>query len=466
MIKQNQTFFNRCSAAIDTVIAFAAVLIAYWLRFLVLPGAYESLPFSFYVYMSIIYATMHLIVYLCSGFYRLIRLNRYYTVLTRIFVNETICVLMGISVLFIFKFSDTSRIVIFISYMLDLLLICSKHMLTRLILRAYRKKGYNLKHVLLIGSGETARGYAQMINKHREYGYHLLGYISPTEDWESMNYLGDLSAIEAVLDEKAPDETIIALQAKNYVYIESVIKACEHAGVHLRIVPCYDKYISSNIDVENLEGTNLIGIRSIPLENAGRAMLKRAMDILVSIIALIITSPILLAAVIGIKLTSPGPIIFKQERIGKDKKPFTMYKLRSMKVNDSSDTAWSQDSDDRKTAFGSLLRKFSIDELPQFWNVLKNDMSVVGPRPEIPFYVDQFKDEVPLYMIKHYVKPGITGWAQVNGLRGDTSIKERVEHDVYYIENWTWWLDLKIMAMTVLRIKNTEQLIAGKNVKA
>ena len=167
----------------------------------------------------------------------------------------------------------------------------------------------------------------------------------------------------------------------------------------------------------------------------------------------------MLLAAVGVKLSSPGPIIFRQKRVGLNKKPFYMYKFRSMRVNAASDTGWSTNSDPRKTRFGSFIRKFSIDELPQFFNVLKGDMSLVGPRPELPHFVDQFKEEIPLYMVKHQVRPGITGWAQVNGLRGDTSIKERIEHDVYYIENWSILLDIKILFLTLFKgFVNQEKL--------
>ena len=187
-------------------------------------------------------------------------------------------------------------------------------------------------------------------------------------------------------------------------------------------------------------------------------IIKRAIDIMGSIVALILFSPIMLVVAILVKKSSPGPIIFAQERIGLGNKPFKMYKFRSMRVNDRQTTGWSTNSDPRKTRFGSFIRKFSIDELPQFFNVLKGDMSLVGPRPELPFFVNQFKESVPLYMVKHQVRPGITGWAQVNGFRGDTSIKGRIEHDIYYIENWTFLFDIKILFMTVFRFSNSEKL--------
>lgn len=215
----------------------------------------------------------------------------------------------------------------------------------------------------------------------------------------------------------------------------------------------------SRPSIDEVGDVSLVNLRHIPLDNIGNAFLKRAVDIVGSLLLILCTSPIMLFAAIGVKLSSPGPILFKQERVGLNKKPFYMYKFRSMRVNDKQNTGWSTNSDPRKTKFGSFIRKFSIDELPQFFNVLMGDMSLVGPRPELPYFVNQFKESVPLYMVKHQVRPGITGWAQVNGFRGDTSIQGRIEHDIYYIENWTLLFDIKILFMTVFKFSNSENIV-------
>ncbi len=201
-------------------------------------------------------------------------------------------------------------------------------------------------------------------------------------------------------------------------------------------------------------------------DNLGNAFIKRAADIVCALLLIALTSPLMLIAAIGVKLSSPGPVIFKQERVGKDKKTFYMYKFRSMKVNSSQNTGWSKNEDDRKTWFGSLIRKCSVDELPQFFNVLKGDMSLIGPRPELPFFVEQFREEIPRYMVKHQVRPGITGWAQVNGFRGDTSITKRIEYDLYYIENWSPAFDLRILLMTVFCMFNKEKINSRRDKKA
>ena len=207
-------------------------------------------------------------------------------------------------------------------------------------------------------------------------------------------------------------------------------------------------------------GLPLINIRRVKLDDTAADLAKRVMDVVGSALLIVLTSPVMLLAAVGTRLSSPGPVIFRQERIGRDRKPFYMLKFRSMRVNDEQDSAWSTKQDDRRTKFGSFIRKCSLDELPQLWNVLRGDMSLVGPRPEIPRFVDQFKNEVPLYMVRHQVRPGITGWAQINGFRGDTPIKARVERDIFYIENWDFWFDMRILLATVFRGKfiNDEQL--------
>lgn len=226
------------------------------------------------------------------------------------------------------------------------------------------------------------------------------------------------------------------------------------------MVPFYSDYLPARPTIDVLDECKLINVRQTPFDNLLNAAVKRGLDILGSLILIILTSPIMLVTAIGVKLSSPGPIIFKQERIGLNKKPFMMYKFRSMRVNVQQETGWSTDYDPRKTHFGSFIRKFSLDELPQFFNVLKGDMSLVGPRPEVPFHVEHFKEEIPRYLVRQQVRPGCTGWAQVHGLRGDTDIAERIRYDIWYIENWTVALDIKIIFRTVFggKMVNDEKL--------
>ena len=249
------------------------------------------------------------------------------------------------------------------------------------------------------------------------------------------------------------DEVAITLNLNEYHKLEQIVAICEKSGVHTKFVPDYYNFISTNPYTEDLDGLPVINIRNVPLTNTVNRMIKRLIDIIGSIVALILFSPIMLVVAILVKKSSPGPIFFAQERIGLGNRPFKMYKFRSMGVQDPKKEAkeWTTKNDARVTPVGRIIRKTSLDELPQFWNVLKGDMSLIGPRPERPLFVEKFKEEIPRYMIKHQVRPGITGWAQVNGFRGDTSIRSRIEHDLYYIENWSLGLDIKILFLTFFK---------------
>ncbi|HZG78346.1 MAG TPA: exopolysaccharide biosynthesis polyprenyl glycosylphosphotransferase, partial [Paenibacillus sp.] len=255
-----------------------------------------------------------------------------------------------------------------------------------------------------------------------------------------------------IMEEKLIDEVIIALPLNAHHKLPYIIETCEKAGVKALIIPDYFDYLPARPYFDNFAGIPLINVRDIPLDELRNRVLKRGFDIIFSIICILITFPLLLAIAIGIKLTSPGPIIFKQERVGLNRRTFNMYKFRSMRMQteSDSDTKWTVENDPRRTKFGAFLRRTSLDELPQFFNVLFGHMSVVGPRPERPYFVEQFKEEIPKYMVKHHIRPGITGWAQSNGYRGDTSIAERIKHDIFYIENWTFFFDIKIILKTIV----------------
>ena len=259
-----------------------------------------------------------------------------------------------------------------------------------------------------------------------------------------------LTSVFRILPENKLDEIAITLSLKDYDYLEGVVDICEKSGVHTKFIPDYSSLIPSRPYTEDLMGLPVINIRYVPLTNTGNMVIKRAMDIVGSIFGIIITSPIMLISAILVKLSSPGPVIFKQERVGLHNKPFYMYKFRSMAMQTAAEEkkGWTVRNDPRVTGIGKVLRRTSIDELPQLFNILKGDMSLVGPRPERPQFVEKFKEEIPRYMVKHQVRPGLTGWAQVNGLRGDSSIKKRIEYDIYYIENWTIGFDIKIILMT------------------
>ena len=462
MIKENQKLLNRLHVLSDGVILYLSLPAAFWVRFYILPGGYISVPLSRYLLLGAALTWAQLFLYAAFGLYQSFRKVRLRRELERLWLGSALMLAVLLSALFVQHYIDFSRLTLVIWFFLSTGILSCKRVVLRRILRHFRQKGYNQKHVLLIGGGEMARNYWDTVRSDRELGYTVTGYVSacPQQDMGGLKWLGGYETLGGMLDKYRPDEAVCAIAPEDYRRMPEIIAACEKAGTKLSIIPFYAKYMPSNPQFDELEGIPLLNFRRIPLDNWANAFCKRAMDIAGALALIIVSSPVMLLCAIGVKLSSPGPLIFKQERIGRDKKPFYMYKFRSMRVNSTQDTGWSTDHDARKTKFGAFMRKCSLDELPQFFNVLKGDMSLVGPRPEIPYYVEQFKEEVPLYMVKHQVRPGITGWAQVNGLRGDTSIKARVEHDVYYIEHWSLLFDIEILLTTVFRGKfvNSEAL--------
>lgn len=329
--------------------------------------------------------------------------------------------------------------------------------LLRKILRSMRSKGYNQKHLILVGYSRAAEGFIDRVNANPEWGYKVRGILDDHEEWgkeyKGVRVIGRTDDLETILELNTLDEIAITLSIREYEKLEHIVADCEKSGVHTKFIPDYHNFIPTRPFMEDLQGLPVIHIRHVPLTSLLNATMKRAVDLFGAMVALLLFSPFMLVTVIGIKLTSPGPVIFSQERVGLHNKPFKMYKFRSMEVQTAAKekSQWTTPGDPRVTPIGRFIRKTSIDEMPQLFNVLKGDMSLVGPRPERPFFVEKFKEEIPRYMIKHQVRPGMTGWAQVNGYRGDTSITKRIEHDLYYIENWTLGFDFKILFLTFFK---------------
>lgn len=453
MVKENQRILNLVNIISDGIIIFISFIIAYFLRFYVLDGGFSVFGLDYYIFVSAIITPLFILLYGGLGLYESFRSKKFGDELALVIKGNLIGTLALLTFFFVVKSVDVSRLVIVMFFFINIIGVSSKRAILRKSLKSYRKKGYNLKHVLLIGSGDLARGYIDALNNNKDLGFSIDGYVSDgiLDNGLDFKKLGDLKDLENIMANKSFDEVVAALEAEDYKRIPEVINICEKTGTKLSVIPFYTKFMPTKPYIDEIDGIPLINIRRIPLDNMANNIIKRGVDIVGALILILLTSPIMIIAAIGTKLSSPGPIIFKQERVGLNKKIFTMYKFRSMRINAEEKSGWSTDNDPRKTKFGSFIRKFSIDELPQFFNVLFGDMSLVGPRPEIPHFVEQFKETIPLYMVKHQVRPGITGWAQVNGLRGDTSIKKRVEFDVYYIENWAFFFDIKILFLTAFK---------------
>ena len=370
---------------------------------------------------------------------------------------NTIGLMAFILFLYLSKQSDFSRTMIFIFFVIN---VCVEVIVRNIIregLRNMRRNGYNQKHVLLVGYSRAAEQYIDRVKANPDWGYVIRGILADNiprgTEYRGIKVLGRTENLTIILPENRLDEIIITLGLAEYHKLEHIVSMCEKSGVHTKFIPDYNNIIPTRPYTEDLLGLPVVNIRRVPLNNMLNAFVKRCVDLFGAVVALILFSPVMAITVAIIKATSPGPLIFRQERIGLQNKPFQMYKFRSMIVQDkeSEKKGWTTKEDPRVTPIGKFIRKTSIDELPQLINVLKGDMSLIGPRPERPQFVEKFREEIPRYMVKHQVRPGLTGWAQVNGYRGDTSIKKRIEYDLYYIENWSLGFDFKILFLTFFK---------------
>jgi len=461
VIRRNQKLLNAVNMILDALLILFSYLLATYIRYDIMYGAFPALQLAWSpacLRGALVYTVVLVSAFYAFRLYGSYRFQSQIRELSVIFMINAVGAAAITAVLYVTRFADFSRLAIFFFFLLSTVLVSAKRICLRALLRYFRKKGYNQKHVIVVGNGHFARQYMEDVKGRPYLGFVVDGYVSKTEKVNMGKRLGEYEDLQSVLEEYSADELIVALEPHEIHFMEHVLTCADKEGIKVCIIPFYNDYIPTHPVVDVIGHTKLINIRTTPLDNVLWQIAKRAMDIVGALCLAVLTSPLMIVAAIGVRLSSPGPIIFKQERVGKNKKEFRMYKFRSMRVNDTADTAWSTDADPRKTRFGSFIRKCSIDELPQLFNVLKGDMSLVGPRPEIPFYVRHFKEEVPLYLVRQQVRPGITGWAQVHGLRGDTSIEKRVEYDIWYIENWSLWLDIKILFMTAFGgMKNNEK---------
>lgn len=339
-----------------------------------------------------------------------------------------------------------------------LLLLFKKRVIIYLV-RLSRKHRDIVKKVIIIGDNrESARSFVKEVINDKHSGIMLIGGVGRKMGVDTgCEKLGDFEDLREVLEKCRPDYAVFAVDSYESQQLVDMVNTCDDHCVKVYFLPVIYGFFKSSKQVERVGTIPIINIHSTPLDNSVNRFMKRMVDVVGALLLIILTSPVMLAAVIGVRISSPGPILFKQVRVGYMGKKFWMLKFRSMRVNSDSKVAWTTGNDPRKTRFGTFIRKTAIDELPQLFNVLKGEMSLVGPRPEIPYYVDYFRNRIPLYMIKHYVKPGITGLAQINGLRGDTSIDDRIHADITYLEHWSMGLDLYILLKTPFKAINKNE---------
>lgn len=459
MLRQHQSSLSQIYALADFIIIQIAFLLAWWLKFrsgLLDHGS--ALSFAEYAVWSGVYGGIIVTASYLSNFYTAKRKKRFSYELIRIIQLHLVGLLTLLSILFIVKEIHLSRefLVIFVTG--SVLFTAMYRYIVKLVLKHFREKGYNKQFVLILGAGSLGRRFNDNLTLYPELGFEVIGFLDDYQEHHEEVYrhykpiLGAVDDLEQILSERIVDEVIIALPLEAHQKYGQIINVCEKVGVKAMIIPDYYDYLPAKPYFDHFAGMPLINVRDIPLDELRNRVMKRAFDIGFSLFVLVVTSPLLLVIAVLIKMTSPGPVIFKQERVGLHRRTFMMYKFRSMKVlpQETEDTGWTVADDPRRTRLGTFLRKTSLDELPQFVNVLLGQMSVVGPRPERPYFVEQFKEEIPKYMVKHHIRPGITGWAQTNGLRGDTSIEERIVHDIFYIENWSFVFDIKIIIRTIV----------------
>lgn len=461
MIKDNQKRLNRFHVVLDALIIVVSYLLAWFIRIgsgWMSPGE-GALAIHWYVGALPFVVPVYLILYACFHLYTPKRVQGRRIEFANICKANAMGLLLFTLVLYLVGkdpyLRHFSRQMVMLFFVFNILLETAERNIIRIFLRSFRSKGYNQKHILLIGYSRATESFIDRVNANPEWGYKVRGILdnNRTDGYKDIQVIGKIDALQSFLEQNDLDEIAITLSIAEYKDLEKIVSCCEKSGVHTKFIPDYNNMIPTKPHTEDLQGLPVINIRHVPLNDAFYATIKRAVDVFGAVVAIILFSPLMILTAVIIKLTSKGPIIYSQERVGLHNRPFKMYKFRSMAVQSPSkeQSQWTTPNDPRVTPIGQIIRKTSIDETPQFFNVLRGDMSLVGPRPERPFFVERFREEIPRYMIKHQVRPGLTGWAQVNGYRGDTSITRRIEHDLYYIENWTLGFDFKILFLTVFK---------------
>lgn len=465
MIRENQRLLNIMHIIIDAIIIAVSFILAYDLRFddtwsplilhdIIAPPVGYYLEPEKYHSMLVFLIPCFIIIYRFCGLYDPKRTNSKRHELFCLIKANAFGIVYGTATLYFLKQTDYARLFLAIFIILNLTADFIFRISVMIILKKMRKAGKNLKHILLVGYSRTAEGYIDRLRAHPEWGYYVHGILDDTtpsgESYRNVEVIGDISQLASMLATNEYDEIAITLRIQEFYKLERIVSVCEKSGVHTKFIPDYNNIIPTKPYTEDLDGLPVIHVRHVPLSSSFNSIVKRCVDLFGATVALAIFAIPMTVLAIIIKRTSPGPLIFKQTRIGLHNREFQMYKFRSMRVQEEATEkkAWTTANDPRVTTIGKIMRKTNLDELPQIFNVLRGDMSLVGPRPERPYFVDKFKEEIPRYMVKHQVRPGMTGWAQVNGYRGDTSITRRIECDLYYVENWTLYLDLKILFLT------------------
>ncbi len=472
MVRRYNRLLAVAHVGVDATAGMVAFMAAYWVRFHSgLIGVTKGVPpIEQYLWVTPLLGVLVPLAFQLHGVYRLRRGRSRIDDFFGVLVGSVLAVVLGVvTTLYVQTYYipdplkdrgvfEVSQLVWGIFLIFNVALTFSARVAVRDWLERRWRAGIGLKRVLVAGAGDLGRLVVDKVLEHRELGLKVVGFVDDRADsggyigYRGLPLLGTLEETPEILQRERIDQLYVALPLDEHVKMLKLVENANREIVDIKVVPDLLQMISLRARLEDLDGLPIINIHDVPLRGMN-ALLKRAMDVVLAAMSLLVLSPVLLLIAAVLRATSPGPALFRQERMGLDGKPFYVWKFRSMYdgAERESGPVWATEDDPRCTPIGRFLRRSNLDELPQLWNVLKGDMSLVGPRPERPFFVDQFKQRIPQYMLRHKVRAGLTGWAQVNGWRGNTSIEKRIEFDLYYIENWSIMLDLKIMWLTLVK---------------
>lgn len=467
VLKERRQLFSGLFVAADLFVIGVAFVVAYALRFYVplVPVTKGVPPAENYLALLPVVFAIWGLVFQANGLYDPMRGATEATERRRILRASSLAMLIftAVSFLGIEKAFALSRLTLLFFYVIATALLVLERATLREILREARRRGYNLRHVLLVGDGELGQAVNERMARHPEFGLKVRGFL--TEDplrvggfVGSTPICGQWDEVAEIVERDRIDQVVFALPFDSLPRLGGLVSQLDAAAVDVKVVPDVDRFVSLKSGIEEFGGLPLISLRETPLIGWNRVA-KRAMDMTLAFLGLIVFAPLMALIALLVKVSTPGPVLFAQERMGLDGRVFRVWKFRTMALDAEAESGpvWTTEDDPRRTRVGRILRRFNLDELPQLLNVLRGEMSLVGPRPERPVFIEEFRSRVPKYMLRHMVQAGMTGWAQVNGWRGNTSIEQRIEHDLYYIENWSLRLDLKILVLTFVRG------FAGKN---
>jgi Undecaprenyl-phosphate glucose phosphotransferase len=466
MLKQKRQLFEFLFMASDLVVVTIAWFVSYWIRFQSdFIEVDKGIPaISHYMSMLPFIWVIWAFVFRWIGLYKPMRGVRRGIEFWLLINAHALALLLLIAATYLFREKSVPYSRLVFAYFGGIALFFSviQRSILRFILREIRRRGYNLRYILIVGAGKVAGDIATRIRYHRELGMQLVGCLARNDQDKKgpkgVPIIGIYDDLKDILKKAEIDQVVVALPLEDHQMLPEIINQIGDALVDIKIVPDLYQFVSVGGAIEEFEGLPVIGVQGSPLDGVN-LYFKRLIDLTVSFISLVIFSPIFLTIAFLIKITSRGPVFYRQERVSFDGTRFSILKFRTMAMDAEADgPKWATNGDERATTLGKILRSMSLDELPQLINVLKGDMSIVGPRPERPVFIEQFRARIPRYMLRHKVPAGMTGWAQVHGWRGDTSIDKRIEYDLYYIENWSILLDIKILFLTLFRGFKTSNL--------